>query len=175
MTYSWIYVNNVNPNGGTEILVPFLENRINLCAIQESEIVFRGTSLNKKSQLIEEALTTLNKEESVNSIAKRTPARARLRAPNCNKRHASEWKRSMPLHNLFAESLTWLFHLLNASCRVNNNRALIVIPLICIGARLTLRLPSRASSPPRCLYSDRVPAQLVYCHRQNRIWVMGTP
>ena len=62
----------------------------------------------------------------------------------------TEGKQSVPLHNLFVESLTWLFHLLNASCRANNNRALIVIPLICICATTCPCLPA---APAQLLYS----------------------
>lgn len=58
----------------------------------------------------------------------------------------------MPLHNLFAESLTWLFHLLNASCSEDNNRVLIVIPLICIGARLTPRLLTAGLCQLACVH-----------------------
>lgn len=64
-----------------------------------------------------------------------------------------EGKQSVPFHNLFVESSTWPFHLLNASCRANNNRALIVIPLICISATTYPCLPVGLA---QLLYSKHV-------------------
>lgn len=81
----------------------------------------------------------------------------------------TEGKQSVPLHNLFVKSLTWLFHLLNASCRANNNRALIVIPLICIGATTC---PCLAAAPAQLLYSKHAHnVHYGYLHRSPPIWL----
>lgn len=72
-----------------------------------------------------------------------------------------------PFHNLFVESLTWLFHLLIASCRANYNRALIVIPLICIGATTYPCLPA---APAQLPYSKHAHTEhYFYCKLQNLI------